>query len=61
MTDGPINLNRVRKARARDAARVRADENAAKHGRPKAERDLTAARKAQAEKRLEDHRRDDGA
>ncbi|UWQ94077.1 DUF4169 family protein [Rhodobacteraceae bacterium M385] len=59
MADKPINLNRVRKDRARDAAKRSADENAVKHGRTRAERDLEAARKALAEKRLEGHVRDD--
>ncbi|WP_341861514.1 DUF4169 family protein [Gymnodinialimonas sp. 57CJ19] len=59
MADAPINLNRARKARARDAAKRSADENAVKHGRTRAERDLEAARKALAEKRLEGHGRDD--
>lgn len=59
MTDTPINLNRVRKARARDASKKQADVNAIKHGRSKAERDGDAARKALAEKRLGDHERSD--
>ena len=59
MVDKPINLNRARKARARDAAKRRADENAVRHGRTKAERDLAAARKALAEQRLAGHSQDD--
>lgn len=59
MTSGPINLNRARKARARVAAREAADANAVKHGRPKATRDLDAARKELADKRLDGHERDD--
>lgn len=55
----PINLNRARKTRARDEALRQADANAAKHGRTKAERDLEAARKAKADKRLDDHGPDD--
>ena len=38
------NLNRYRKAQARADARRQADANAARFGRPKAERDADAAR-----------------
>ena len=55
----PINLNRARKARARDAARMHADQNAAKHGRTKAEREAEATRAAKAKADLEAHKRDD--
>ncbi|OAN75484.1 amidase [Jannaschia sp. EhC01] len=60
MTQKPINLNRVRKARARDAAKQQADENAATHGRSKAERQAEARKKALADKHLDGHARDDG-
>ena len=53
VTGKVVNLTRARKSRARDDKRQQADANAAKHGRPKAQRDLEAARKAQAEKRLD--------
>lgn len=59
MSDTPINLNRARKTRARDAAKRQADENAIKHGRTKAARELDAARQALAEKRLDGHGQDD--
>lgn len=59
MADAPINLNRARKQRARDAAKRSADQNAVKHGRTRAERELEAARKVLAEKRLDGHGRDD--
>lgn len=59
MTDTPINLNRVRKTRARDDAKRQADENAVRHGRTKAERQAEAARQALADKRLDSHGRDD--
>lgn len=49
----PINLNKVRKARDRAAEKTRADENAIKHGRTKAERVLDATREHQAAKRLD--------
>ncbi len=58
MADTPINLNRARKARARDAARKAADANAAKFGRPKADRARDAAETARDTARLEAHRRD---
>jgi hypothetical protein len=49
----PVNLNRVRKEKARAEAKARADANAAKHGRTKAERLLEAARTEQARRRLD--------
>ena len=45
MSDQPVNLNRVRKEKARVQKRARADENAVKFGRTKAEKQLEAARK----------------
>lgn len=56
--DAPINLNRVRKTRARDDKKRLAEANVLKHGRSKAERDSDAARKSQSEKRLDSHARD---
>ncbi len=55
----PVNLNRVRKAKARAEAKARADENAVKHGRTKAERLLEAATTEQARKMLDRHRIED--
>ncbi len=55
MTDRPINLNRVRKTRARDQAKRLADTNAVTFGRSKAERAQDAATRARADKRLDDH------
>ena len=57
-SDGPINLNRARKARAREEARRQADRNAARHGRTKAERERDAAETERQGRRLDDHRRD---
>lgn len=57
MTGKIISLSRVRKARDRDAARVRADANAVKHGRTKAERQAEAARRTQSEGLLDAHKR----
>ena len=41
-----VNLNRARKAKARDAAEAKAAENRAKYGQTKAERARVAAEKA---------------
>ena len=41
-----VNLNRVRKAKARDAAEAQAAENRAKYGQTKAERARLTAEKA---------------
>ena len=41
-----VNLNRVRKAKARDAAEAKTTENRAKYGQTKAERARLAAEKA---------------
>jgi hypothetical protein len=49
----PVNLNKARKARARDQARAKADANAAKSGVPKAEKHLAAARLAKAARDLD--------
>ncbi|MEO0929782.1 MAG: DUF4169 family protein [Pseudomonadota bacterium] len=48
----PINLNKARKARSRAEAKTKADENAIRFGRTKAERDLDAATQKQARDRL---------
>ena len=47
----PINLNQVRKAKARAEEKARADENSVKFGRTKAQRLLDAAQNEQASKR----------
>jgi hypothetical protein len=54
-----VNLSRARKTRAQNERKRRADANAAKFGRTKAERDAEAARQEAERKRLEGHRRDD--
>ena len=54
----PVNLNKARKARARDAAKKRADQNAVAFGRTKAEKDAGKALADQAATRLDQHRRD---
>ncbi len=52
----PVNLNRHRKQKRRQEARRRADANAAKFGRSKAERLLEAARREKARRMLDAHR-----
>lgn len=49
----PVNLNRARKARDRAEEKRRADENAAKHGRTKAQRLLEAAQSEKARRALD--------
>lgn len=58
MTD-PINLNKIRKDRARANDKARADANAVKFGRTKAERLLTATRDQLTAARLSQHKFDD--
>lgn len=53
------NLNQFRKAKARAAKRAQGDENAAKYGRTKPERDLEKARADKAHRDLDGHERDD--
>lgn len=54
-----INLNRVRKDKARADRRKQADANAAKHGRTKAERLRDEAEAERQSRSLDRHRRDD--
>ena len=51
----PVNLNRFRKQKARAEKKARADENAARFGRSKAEKALDATRRAKAERDLDAH------
>ena len=53
------NLNRFRKQKARAEKRARADANAARFGRSKAEKALDNANKQKHEARLDGHKRDD--
>ncbi|WP_341365972.1 DUF4169 family protein [Yoonia sp. BS5-3] len=48
----PVNLNKVRKAKNRADAKAKADQNAIRFGRTKAERVLDAAKVKQANDRL---------
>ena len=54
-----MNLNQFRKQKARAENRARADANAAKFGRSKAEKARDAAEADAAARRLDGHRRDD--
>lgn len=54
-----INLNKARKAKAREDAKTRADANARKFGLTKAERLLNATREKQAADRLSQLKFDD--
>lgn len=55
----PVNLNRVRKQRARDAKKARADENAVRFGRSKAVRDADRVRSDKAARELDGHKREE--
>ena len=55
----PVNLNRYRKARERVEKKARADENAVKFGRSKAEKELDKARTDKALGALDQHKRDE--
>lgn len=55
----PINLNRFRKQKAREDARRRGDENAAKFGRSKAQRDAEDDAASRSARHLDQHRRED--
>ncbi|MGV8856399.1 MAG: DUF4169 family protein [Devosia sp.] len=54
-----INLRKARKQKARTAKQTQAEQNRISFGRTKAEKQLTAAEQALAEKRIDGHRRDD--
>ncbi|MBB4099866.1 DUF4169 family protein [Sphingomonas kyeonggiensis] len=53
-----INLNRARKAKARVDKSARAEENRARFGRNKAEKQAEAAEKARIARTLDDAKRD---
>ena len=54
----PINLNKVRKARAKATAKVQAAENRVKFGRTKAEKAAAAAKAAQVQSLLDGAKRE---
>ena len=58
MSTAPINLNKVRKAKARADQRRKADENAVAFGRTKAEKDLARARMDKATRDHQGHKRE---
>ena len=55
----PVNLNRFRKQKERAAKKARADENAVKFGRSKAEKNLDRAQSDKARRDLDGHARDE--
>ncbi len=57
MTGDIVNLRRVRKARARDAADQAAAANRAAFGRSRADKSLAETRRQLADARLSGHRR----
>jgi hypothetical protein len=61
MTGAPVNLNRVRKARARAERRAEADRNAVLHGLPKAAKALARAENARTGRAHAAGRRDPNA
>jgi hypothetical protein len=54
----PINLNRARKAKARDDKDARASENRVRFGRTKAEKSLEQARAEKARRELDAGKRE---
>ncbi len=54
----PVNLNRFRKAKARADSKARADTNAVKFGRTKAEKELEQARLGKADRDLSAKKRE---
>lgn len=54
----PVNLNRVRKDKARAEKSARATQNAAKFGRSKAQKDLEQAQAAAATRLLDLHKKE---
>jgi hypothetical protein len=54
----PINLNKVRKAKAKSEAKTLAAENRAKFGRTKAQKALTQAEADKLAREVDGHRRE---
>jgi hypothetical protein len=54
-----LSLSKARKAKARADKDATAEQNRAKFGRTKADRQADAARKTLADKRIEAHKRED--
>lgn len=59
MTARIVNLRTVRKQRIRAEKKARADENAARFGRTRAQRELERAEEEKARRHLDQHRKDD--
>ncbi|MDT0684013.1 DUF4169 family protein [Roseicyclus sp. F158] len=59
MADVPVNLNRVRKARARAEKKEAADRNAAFHGLPKARKEAARAENERAGRAHDAGKRED--
>ncbi|WP_324754910.1 DUF4169 family protein [Roseovarius sp. Pro17] len=59
MTGAPINLNRARKDRARAEDKTRADENAVRFGRTKAQKTAERTEADRAARLLDDHQREE--
>ncbi len=55
----PVNLNQARKTKTRAEAKAKADENAVRFGRTKAQKVLEATQAAQASSRLSQLKFDD--
>ena len=55
----PVNLNRFRKNKARAGKKARADENAVKYGRSKADKTRDRAEAERAAQHLDGPKRDD--
>ena len=53
-----VNLNKARKAKTRAQKRARADENAVKFGRSKAEKDTMQREQTKAHRDLDGHKRE---
>ena len=51
----PVNLNRFRKQKTREDGKTRADRNAVRFGRSKAEKDQELAQAARAKRDLDGH------
>jgi len=58
MSDRPVNLNRVRKQKARAAQKARADENATRFGRTRAQKKREESEADKARRTLDLHHRD---
>ncbi|SEK54139.1 protein of unknown function [Roseovarius azorensis] len=56
MSNQLVNLNRMRKAKARSAEKVRATQNAVKFGQTKARKTLEQARADKAARDLDSHK-----